>query len=255
MIRVRRLLLLFIIMLPLMLTGAYVIFPLAPMGGTTNAYEKKFDVSGRYPFLLKYYLLKPQGYNPNQKYPLVLVLHGADRTSYPGHVVSTAALRQRHPAFVLVPIAPIKFFWDTPYAEAKMGEWFPALPHAVSLMKKVQSSYAVDPARTYVIGNSMGGFGAFGALVKYPDTFAAGVPACGGWSPADANRLAGKSIWAFHGARDDAIPVNYTRDVMARLPKIEGKIQYTEYPNAGHGCQMEAFRTYQVWDWLFSQRL
>lgn len=252
--KIKRMLLLFVILFPLTLTGAYIVSPLSPMGAETSAYERHFSFSARFPFLIKYYLMKPQNYNPGQSYPLVLVLHGANRTTFAGSVLALPALRQKYPAFVVVPIAPIKSYWASPWPEAKMGGVFSALPHAVAVTGKVQAQYRTDPARVYVVGHSMGGFGAFGAVRDYPSVFAAVVPACGGWERMDAREMTGVPIMAFHGAQDNMIPVSYTRDMVSALRAAGGRVEYTELPNSGHRCDMEAFNNLVVWDWLFAQR-
>lgn len=97
--KIKRMTLLFLVLFPLSLTGAYVVFPPRPMGAETAAYEKHYRLSAAFPFLIKYYLLKPQNYNPAQSYPLVLVLHGGDRTTFAGSVLALPAMRQKYPAF------------------------------------------------------------------------------------------------------------------------------------------------------------
>lgn len=251
---IKRILLLFIVLMPLSLTAAYIALPTQPMGPSTTAYEKHFKLTASFPFLIKYYLLKPPHMSPGRSYPLLLVLHGANRTTYPGHVVSIPDFQKRYPAFVVVPIAPIKSYWDAPFPEAKMGGWFPAINHAVNVVKSVQEKYNVDPSRIYVTGNSMGGFGTFGAVAEYPDLFAAAVPTCGGWDSAEAPLMRQTPIWAFHGARDPAIPVANTRRIVEALKRTGGNVKYTEYPDAGHECHMKAYTTPAMWDWMFSRR-
>lgn len=252
--KIGRMTLLFLVLFPLSLTGAYIVFPARPMGAETAAYEKHYRLSGVFPFLIKYYLLKPQDYDPGQSYPLVLVLHGAARTTFVGGVLATPAMRQKYPAFVVVPIAPIKSYWASPWPEANMGGVFPALAHAVAVVDTVQAQYRVDPARIYVVGHSMGGFGVFGAVKNFSSVFAAAIPACGGWDQNDARQMTRVPVMAFHGALDDMIPSSYTRDVASAIRAAGGKVGYTEFPSVGHRCDMKAFNYSAVWDWLFAQR-
>lgn len=251
--KITRMLLLFLILLPLSLTGAYMALPASPMGPQTASYEKHYRFTAAFPFLIKYYLLKPENYDPAQSYPLVLVLHGANRTTFAGSVLAASAMRQKYPAFVVVPIAPIKSYWASPGAETRMGGLFPAISHAVSIVDTVKEQYKVDPRRVYVVGHSMGGFGAFGAVALYPSIFAAAVPVCGGWDPAEARKMAGVPVMAFHGAQDDMIPASYTRNMAEAIRAAGGRVGYTELPGVGHRCDLEAFNYPPAWDWLFAQ--
>eukprot|EP00928_Gymnodinium_smaydae_P075666 TRINITY_DN58688_c0_g1_i1.p1 TRINITY_DN58688_c0_g1~~TRINITY_DN58688_c0_g1_i1.p1 ORF type:complete len:217 (+),score=20.54 TRINITY_DN58688_c0_g1_i1:80-652(+) len=70
----------------------------------------------------------------------------------------------------------------------------------------------VDPCRTYLTGNSMGGYGAWELARVYPDLFAALCVTCGHYEPCSVERLARlvetlrrakMPVWIFHGREDD----------------------------------------------------
>jgi len=254
---IKRLFLLLIILCPLVLTGAYVVTPTTPMGPSTPAYEKHFRMSAAFPFLIKYHLLKPEYYDPSRSYPLVLVLHGANKTAYPGYVLGLAEMRAKHPAFVVAPIAPLKSYWASPFPEAKMGGMFPAINHALRVMDSVKTQYNIDQSQVYVTGNSMGGFGTFAAVARRPGTFAAAVSVCGGWDAYNVSAIAdsGTPIRAYHGANDNMIPAHYSRDVVSAIKKARGRAEYIEIPDAGHACHMNAYKSLDLWDWMFEQKL
>ena len=48
----------------------------------------------------------------------------------------------------------------------------------------------------------MGGWGAWDAISRRADYFAAAVPICGGGDPTQANKLTNIPIWAWHGDQD-----------------------------------------------------
>jgi predicted peptidase len=58
----------------------------------------------------------------------------------------------------------------------------PSIPLSavVELIDALLASYPIDPQRLYLIGLSMGGFGVWELLSRWPERFAAAVPICGG---------------------------------------------------------------------------
>lgn len=53
----------------------------------------------------------------------------------------------------------------------------PALIQVRSQIDALRGEYNIDPDRLYVVGVSMGGFGAWDMIARHPDIFAAGSPA------------------------------------------------------------------------------
>ena len=85
------------------------------------------------------------------------------------------------------------------------------------LLDEVISKYKVDKERIYLTGLSMGGFGTWSLATAHPERFAAIAPICGGGNPARANRLKGLPIWAFHGAKDDVVPLSASESMIKAL--------------------------------------
>ena len=86
--------------------------------------------------------------------------------------------------------------------------------------------------------------------------FAAAVPLCGGGNTALVSRIAHLPIWAFHGAKDDVIPVSYSRNMIAGIKQKGGNPKYTEYPNVGHDVWVPVLKEVKepgLVDWLFAQ--
>src|SRR5262245_19018377 len=51
---------------------------------------------------------------------------------------------------------------------------------AMAIFEEVKKLYRWDPARVYLTGLSMGGFGTWSMAARYPNQWAAIVPICGG---------------------------------------------------------------------------
>ncbi|MEA2069402.1 MAG: peptidase, partial [Verrucomicrobiota bacterium] len=101
---------------------------------------------------------------------------------------------------------------------------------------------------------SMGGFGCWDLILRYPDLFAATVPVCGGGSPKHAARIKDISLWIFHGAKDPTVPVSASRQMAVALRDCGGRVKkYSEFPDGGHVIMESAWRAPGLIEWLFEQ--
>jgi len=125
---------------------------------------------------------------------------------------------------------------------------------AVAAIQAVSSREAVDPARIYLTGLSMGGYGTWDLAVRQPERFAAILPICGGGDETTAPRLAGMPIWCFHGDADTVVPVKRSRTMIAAVRAAGGSPKYSELPGLGHDSWTPAYRDPAVLDWLFRQQ-
>jgi len=99
----------------------------------------------------------------------------------------------------------------------------------------------------------MGGFAAWDYTVVHPDLFAAVVPICGGSSYLDHLYLIKNApIWAFHGAKDDIVPVKESQMAVDALKEVGGNAKLTIYPNAGHDSWTETYNNPEVFQWLLT---
>lgn len=113
-----------------------------------------------------------------------------------------------------------------------------------------------DPDRIYVAGLSLGGFGTWDAIQRWPNYFAAAVPVCGGGSiQEEAIRNAATTpVWVFHGEADANVPVDCSRRMVSALTRAGAAPKYTEFPKMGHPIWSRVWGDSAVWHWLFRQR-
>ena len=217
---------------------------------------------------LPYRLLAPPDYDPAKKYPLVLLLHGSGERGSDNvrqlllgvQAFAVPQVRKNHPAFVVVPQCPADRMWVEPIVPPRphhmAAEPAEPLRLAIELVKSLQMEYSIDPDRLYVTGLSMGGYGVWDAIARWPKMFAAAVPVCGGGDESTAAGIAAMPIWVFHGRVDRSVPVEHSRNMVAAL-KLAGaaaNLRYTEYPNAAHDSWTQAYREKDLLDWLFAQK-
>jgi predicted peptidase len=124
---------------------------------------------------------------------------------------------------------------------------------ALDVIAEMQKEHPIDGDRLYVMGLSMGGYGTWDLIQRYPDLFAAAVPICGGGDESSADRIKAP-VWAFHGDQDQAVPVARSRNMIDALKKAGRQPKYTEYPGVGHDSWRNAFADKELLTWLFAQK-
>lgn len=230
------------------------------------SYEEFTSNSG----ILKYRQLRPERFDPDNRYPLVIVLHGAgergsnNKTQLRnGGSLFLGGSRTRNPAVVIFPQVPKGEFWSAVDADRSTRPFtftFPQEPVITKPMKKllelIDEKTAldyIDKSRIYIIGMSMGGMGTYELLAKYPERFAAAIAICGATSDTSASRIgAGNAVWAFHGAEDSIIDVDHSINASELITKAGGKSKLTIYPDAGHSSWNQAFKEPELLNWLYS---
>lgn len=210
---------------------------------------------------LPYRLHVPDAAKRDQELPLILYLHGSGGAgtdnrkqisggNEPGtHVWIEPAVQERHPAFVLAPQIPEASTWHSSSNEP--------LPHVAALFEllaELRSKLRIDPRRVYVVGQSLGGFGAWDLIARHPETFAAAVPLCGGGDTKRILSARDVAVWAFHGAKDATILASRSREMVAALRTVNSSVRYTEYPDVGHNVWTRAFGERDLPEWMFAQR-
>lgn len=221
---------------------------------------------------LPYRILLPVNYNPSQKYPLVLFLHGAGErgNNNETQLVHGAALflrdsiRERYPAIVVFPQCPAASYWSNvriindSIAKKRVfefqagGEPTVAMHMLEKLLQQLRKDYSIDKKRLYVGGLSMGGMGTFELVRRNPGMFAAAFPVCGGANPATVPALVKTNWWIFHGLKDDVVYPEFSRTMAEAIQKNGGRVQLTLYPDANHNSWDPAFAEKSLLSWLFS---
>jgi predicted peptidase len=232
--------------------------PSAALGQTVDDFEARTYTDGTN--TLPYRLFVPEDYDPGAAYPLVLFLHGAgergtdNRRQLTGQTAPLVFVhpenQERWPCFMLAPQCPPGGFWDN-IGREEPSTWMRLTLEAIA---ELGQEFSIHPGRVYITGLSMGGFGTWDVITRYPGLFAAAVPICGGGDVRLAARCAGTPIWAFHGAADPVVPVQRTREMIAAVIAARGNPLYTEYPGVGHNSWDRAYAEPDLLPWLFAQR-
>lgn len=235
-------------------------------------FEKQFTARDGYQ--LNYRVLYPRDYNPAQKYPVILFLHGAgERGSdneaqliHGGDMFASFENQTKYPAIIIAPQCPAEKTWSEYKGlnAGKEGKRFYPLnapaTQSMAAVKELLDSYIaegkVDTKRIYVTGLSMGGMGTFDIVMRYPNLFAAATPICGG---ANLQRLAnfkGKTAFSiYHGGSDSVVDVQFSRDANEALKKAGADVRYKEFPGVDHNSWDNAFAEPDYLAWMFQHSL
>lgn len=203
----------------------------------------------------RYVVYVPFDWTADRAWPVILFLHGVGERGTDGLRQSEVGLgrairmsSERVPAIAVFPqLQPGQRWVDEPVDAAMQ-----ALDEAIA-------EFNGDPARLYLTGISLGGYGVWHTAQLHPERFAAIVPVCGGIAPAQTAASVARAVghipaWIFHGADDDIIPVAESRNMHKALHKATPGARYTEYPACGHDSWTRAYAEPELWTWLFAQR-
>ncbi len=187
---------------------------------------------------LNYCVYEPSGIKSgSDKAPLVVFLHGAgerggDNMSQLKNAIGEVVFKDSDSLFmdavVIAPQCPDGMQWvDTPWANGNYSlaevEESDVMQKTVRLVEYYSRLRYVDENRVYVVGVSMGAFGAWDMLARHTDMFAAGVSVCGGGPSDAAETLAGVPIYAFHGTEDKTVPFGATEEMIEALTAVGGE--------------------------------
>ena len=214
-------------------------------------YERNYSVSSTFPFIGSYFLMKPEGYNPKYKYPLVIALHGVSKHAYAAEELSKPKFRNIYPFFVMVPIAPKRAFWASPEDKKyRMPQNIPYPDHlsqVIAGINDIISGYRIDEDKIIIVGHSMGASGVIGALQLYPEIFAAGIASSGVWSPNEISNIK-SPLFVFHGTNDGAVSVQHSVN-LNNASKVQNlPIQVELLKGQGHGIGNLVYSNPRVWN-------
>jgi predicted peptidase len=214
---------------------------------------------------LPYRLLKPVNPESKELFPLVIFLHGKGERGTDNEVqikhISEFFLdtryRGKYPCFVIAPQCSKKDTWADYSGNKDDISENPTKPTRLllKLIEEVSKEFPIDPSRIYITGLSMGGYGTWDLISRFPNKFAAAVPICGGGSPKIAPEIKHIPIWAFHGAQDRIVSPEESRRMIKALRDAGGTPGYTEYPDVEHNSWVHAYKEPHLIHWLFKQKL
>jgi predicted esterase len=202
------------------------------------------------------YLVVPTGYQPDQPTGLVVFMHGGGKGS-----PRTAPDRYMTPADSTMPRSSTRLgdMFETlgmigvgpsaPWNENDHSRW--CLPetddYIADVVRECATRFHIDLDRVFLLGHSMGGFGAYHQVQRQPDRFAAVIASAGSWTLAQWPVIRGTTLCIVHGTKDAELGVRdrHTDIAFARyahelLSQRNIPYVYKEHPDGhsfGYGKQ------------------
>ncbi len=206
------------------------------------------------------------------RYPAaILFLHGSGERGTDNQRQLSVGLGphvRRHaadfPALVVFPQSPEGTSWTG--LQARL---------ALAALEQAIDEFDGDEDRIVLTGISRGGYGVYELAMMEPRRFAALVPVCGGVTQppalkerlvvegvalapdpfaAAAQKLQRLPVWAFHGAKDEAVTPDQSRHMVEALRRVGGNVRYTEFAEAGHDSWDAAYAMPELWSWALAQK-
>ena len=181
--------------------------------------------------------------DPSKKSPLLILLHGLNT---PPSVFLPRFVDEAQDAGFIV-AAPMGYRVDGWYGANGPGRGRGDGPDIGALSEKdvlnvlgiMKDDFKIDEDRVYLAGNSMGGAGTLYLGIKHRKLWAAiaaGAPAIRTQfhSPKDMDEAGDLPIMIIHGDQDRAVPVEQSRQWVARMKELKLTYEYREIKGGGH---------------------
>ncbi len=227
---------------------------------------------------LPYRLYVPSDYNPEKEYSFLLFLHGAgnrgdgnesqvsvntgllDRIINGEEITNGSEKIDSSKEFIMVApqCAKEKQWVDTSWSvtpdpsykldEIPQSQYMTAV---VELIDKMKNDYNLNADRMYITGLSMGGFGTWDLLVRYPDLFAAAIPMGGAGDPSKAEVIANTPVWTFHQLQDPTVAADGTLAMVEALVNVGAEVKFTPYFDGVHNAWTKGYAEKDMLQWLY----
>jgi len=215
---------------------------------------------------LPYCLYVPENYSEDYAYPLLLMFHGAgtrgdDNGSQLTEGVKGLFMPKNTPAYDCIAVFPlcdsesrwVETDWSLGSYSLDEVEMSRNMTAVVELLDYLTETYSINENRQYVTGFSMGGYGTWDIITRYPDRFAAAAPLCGGGDPTKAELIADIPLWIVHNPDDDAVPVEGSLEMIDAIKEFGGEnLIYKKDIGVGHRVWDPTYFDPEFHSWLFS---
>ena len=122
----------------------------------------------------------------------------------------------------------------------------------VELIEKMQADYSLNDGRMYVTGLSMGGFGTWDLITRYPELFDAAIPLGGAGDVSKAEIIKNTPVWTFHQLQDPTVAPDGTLAMVKALTEVGAEVKFTPYFDGVHNAWTKGYAEPDMLNWLYS---
>jgi len=189
---------------------------------------------------------------PGESLPIVLGIHGLGDT--PELFLRTFASEMPARVRMILPRAPTAygdgFSWFEILGTSLAGEGFAdgviEAGERVATLIDTLTRDLHPPSPPIVFGYSQGGILSYYLAAKHPTAIAAALPIAGLLPPSLGPSAAPAATFAYHGARDELVPIDAARTTVASFRAAGGVAELREYPHLGHAISLALVRDVQA---------
>jgi predicted esterase len=218
-----------------------------------------------------FYEYKPVDYNPSEKYPVIVFLHGIGERGNGTTQLSTV-LNNGTPRFINEG-HPMRFYWNgrwqtflvlTPQLSPNYGWWQEF--YVDEMIAYAKANLSVDTNRIFLAGLSLGGGGTwrYAASALANAKKLAGIAVCCGTCEAlDFCNIANAKLptWAFHATDDGVIPANCTNGTIQAIDNCNPAVKpyKTIWTTGNHGIWNRVYdpgyasQHPNIYEWMLGQ--
>ncbi len=212
-----------------------------------------------------YMIYLPEGYEEktNEKWPLILFLHGTgDRGT------NVFLLAKASPYMMIREKGPLSFIIVAPILN--LSKDFRSFPkrYLEGVLDEVMGNYRVDEKRVYLTGISMGGEATYRFALEHPEKFAAIASLSGFQAKYDSayyreeaemkdiplSRLKQIPGWEIHGSDDIIVPVNKAQNTINDFNNSGVNIRFTILKDHDHDVWTDTYMDPEFYNWLLQNK-
>jgi hypothetical protein len=227
------------------------IYPVLSSTATTGLHPYRAE-KAQLDFLL--YLPGDYGKDPQQKWPVIVYLHGAHLRGATLELLMMEPLPKH-----IEKIKDFPFIVVSPLGDGGFEFWAKdeMIDPLFTLLEEIQATYSVDAGRIYLTGSDMGGNGVWTIGLRRPDYFAALAPLAGYYGypfeiPENICDLKEVPVWAVHGERDPYVPAEVEQELVDALNACGGNAQLMLSSDMKNDVPYNVYANPELYEWLLS---
>ena len=193
----------------------------------------------------KYYVYYPSIIKENM--PVLVYLHGIGERGNKLIDIEKYALpkymnRLEIPYIVIAPQCHNDNFWDYHLRDVE------------KVIDREYKNFKFDKKNIFILGSSMGAYGAWNYLIQRPQLFKGIISVSGGiMLPIEQNLqlIKNKPILIYHGDKDDVVDVSESTSIYNKLVSMgANNIELKVIKNDNHFLTSHAFKDNYIYEWL-----
>jgi len=196
--------------------------------------------------IMPYRINVPADYDGSRVYPVIVMLHGNGGTQDTMMDVMGGLFPKETEERGYIAVTPLGYRRSGGYGRGSAREvMFSAERQhiarlsaidVINVIDQVRAEYRIDDDRIYLMGVSMGGGGTWTLGALHPEVWAAIAPTSAGVIPdeIDWERIKDLPVLVCHGDEDVTVPVEYSRQMVAKMKALGMTYEHLELTGGGH---------------------